>query len=327
MSTLTPEDGAAPAADGSAAPGPAGTATPSATGFDPHLKRLAFVVILGAIMSILDTTIVNVAIDTLAKDFKAPLSTIQWVSTGYLLALSMVIPLSGWAVERFGAKRVWIVSLVIFLAGSALAGAAWSASSSLIAFRVVQGVGGGIIMPVGETILAEAAGPQRMGRVMSVLGVPMLLGLVLGPVLGGLIVDSFSWRWIFYVNIPIGIVAVIAGRAKILPGHEKTDKVLTASTAWDWPCSPPGWRPFVYGLSEAGQGSARTVWVSVTIVLAVAGVGRLHRARPAHEDHPADRRACSSPTGPFLAPPRPPRPRSRPLRGHAAPAALLPGGP
>ena len=120
-------------------------------------------------MSILDTTIVNVAIPTLAKDFRAPLSQVQWVSTGYLLALAMTIPLTGWAVERFGAKRMWIASLVLFLLGSALSGAAWSIQS-LIVFRILQGVGGGMIMPIGQSIMATAAGPQRMGRVMSLLG-------------------------------------------------------------------------------------------------------------------------------------------------------------
>ncbi|MDA8366522.1 MAG: MFS transporter, partial [Actinomycetota bacterium] len=160
---------------------------------DPALRRLATVVILGAIMSILDTTIVNVAIDTLGRDFHSPLGTIQWVLTGYLLALATVIPLTGWAMERFGAKRMWILSLVLFLAGSVLSGAAWSASA-LIVFRIIQGLGGGMIMPIGQAIMARAAGPERIGRVMSVLGVPMLLGPVLGPVIGGLVVDSFSWR-------------------------------------------------------------------------------------------------------------------------------------
>ena len=237
------------------------------------LKRLALVVILGAIMSILDTTIVNVAIDTLSKDFKAPLSTIQWVSTGYLLALSMVIPLSGWATERFGAKRIWIASLVLFMAGSALCGASWSAQS-LIAFRIIQGIGGGMIMPVGQIILANAAGPQRVGRVMSVLGVPMLLGPVLGPVLGGLILDSISWRWIFYVNIPIGIVALIAA-ARILPGHERTNKVHRLD-AVGLALLSPGLALLVFGLSEAGHGSNLTILGSMGLGLALIALFVLH---------------------------------------------------
>jgi EmrB/QacA subfamily drug resistance transporter len=231
-------------------------------GFDPQLKRLAVVVVLGSIMSILDTTIVNVAIPTLAKDFRAPLSQVQWVSTGYLLALAMTIPLTGWAVERFGAKRMWIASLVLFLLGSALSGASWSIQS-LIVFRILQGVGGGMIMPIGQTILATEAGPQRMGRVMSLLGVPMLLGPVLGPVLGGLIVDSVSWRWIFYVNIPIGIVA-IALAVKYLPGHQKTDRAYKLDLLGLGLLSP-GLGLFVYGLSQAGQGSASSVFVPAAI--------------------------------------------------------------
>src|SRR5580658_10015128 len=173
----------------------------------PELKRIASVVILGSIMSILDTTIVAVALDTLAKDFRVTVSTIQWVTTGYLLALAVVIPVTGWAVDRFGAKRVWMLSLTLFIVGSSLCGLAWSANS-LIAFRVLQGVGGGMLLPVGQSMLARAAGPQRMGRVMSIIGVPMVMGPVLGPVLGGLIISNYSWRWIFYVNVPIGIVAL-----------------------------------------------------------------------------------------------------------------------
>ena len=124
-------------------------------------------IVLGSIMSILDTTIVNVALDTLHRRLDSSLSDIQWVITGYLLSLATVIPLTGWASRRFGARRVYMVSLVLFTAGSALCGIAGSATM-LIVFRVLQGVGGGMIMPVGQMILADVAGPKRMGRVMSV---------------------------------------------------------------------------------------------------------------------------------------------------------------
>src|SRR6188474_916610 len=169
------------------------------------VRRIAVVVVIGAVMSILDTTIVNVALETLRIELGAPLSTIQWVSTGYLLSLATVIPLTGWAAERFGPKRVWMSAVAAFTATSALCGAAWSADA-LIAFRVLQGIAGGMIMPIGMITLAQAAGPERMGRVMSVVGVPMLLAPVLGPVIGGLIVETLSWRWIFFVNLPIGLV-------------------------------------------------------------------------------------------------------------------------
>jgi EmrB/QacA subfamily drug resistance transporter len=258
MSASQPgDDSAGPVTE--VGPGPAG---PASGGLDPALKRLAVVIVLGAIMSILDTTIVNVAIATLARDFKAPISTVQWVSTGYLLALAITIPLTGWAMERFGSKRMWIISLVLFLLGSALCGASWSIGS-LIAFRVLQGIGGGMIMPIGQSILATAAGPQRMGRVMSLLGVPMLLGPVLGPVIGGLILDTVSWRWIFYVNIPIGVVA-LALAARRLPGHEKTDR-LNHLDVKGLVLLSPGLALLVYGLAQAGQGSAFSVVVPIVV--------------------------------------------------------------
>ncbi len=120
---------------------------------------------LGAIMSILDTTVVNVAIDRLAVDFHSSLTTIQWVVTGYTLSLATVIPISGWASDRFGTKRIYLTSLVLFTLGSVLSGLAWSAAS-LIGFRILQGLGGGMIMPSVMTIITQKAGPQRMGRVM-----------------------------------------------------------------------------------------------------------------------------------------------------------------
>src|SRR5213593_2625361 len=182
---------------------------------DREIMLLGAVVVLGAIMAILDATIVNVAIPTLGRDFGTSISLIQWVMTGYLLAFASVIPLTGWASDRFGAKRVWIASLLLFMAGSALSGAAWSIEA-LIGFRILQGLGGGMILPVGQTILAQAAGSQRMGGVMSIVGVPMLLGPVFGPVIGGAIVDQASWRWIFVVNLPVGVVAVLLAQ-RLLP--------------------------------------------------------------------------------------------------------------
>jgi MFS family permease len=146
------------------------------------------------VCALLDTTIVNVAIDTLARDLHASLGTIQWVATGYMLALATVIPLTDWATERFGSRRLFLLSAGLFAIGSALCGFAWSASS-LIGFRVLQGLGGGMLTPVGMTILTRAAGPQRVGRVMSVIGVPMLLAAVVGPVLGGWLVQDASWRY------------------------------------------------------------------------------------------------------------------------------------
>src|SRR3954469_6355418 len=156
----------------------------SSSRMTPHVWRIAIVVILGAIMSVLDTTIVNVALDTLSRDLHTSLDGIQWVVTGYMLALAAVIPVTGWAATRFGSRRLYLISLVLFTAGSALCGFAWS-SGTLIGARVLQGLGGGMLMASGQMILVREAGPRNMARIMSAIGVPIILAPVFGPTLGG----------------------------------------------------------------------------------------------------------------------------------------------
>jgi EmrB/QacA subfamily drug resistance transporter len=185
---------------------------------ESHVWLISGVVILGMAMSVLDTTIVNVALATLGRELHSTISQIQWVVTGYMLALAAVIPLSGWSAQRFGARRMYLISLVLFTVGSALCGIS-TTSTELIIFRVLQGIGGGMIMPLGMMMMAAAAGPKQMGRVMSIVSMPMMLAPILGPTIGGLIVDNASWRWIFFVNVPIGVIAVIAA-LRILP-HPK----------------------------------------------------------------------------------------------------------
>jgi len=232
----------------------------------PEVRRVGVVVVLGTIMAILDTTIVAVALPTLAKDFHTSINTIQWVTTGYLLALAIVIPLSGWAVHRFGAKPVYIFSLAVFIIGSAMCGLAWSAET-LIAFRVVQGFGGGMIMPVGQTIMARTAGPSKMNKVMALIGVPTLLGPILGPVIGGLIVSNFAWQWIFYVNVPIGLAALILA-VRFLPttpsdSSHRLDVLGFLLLA-------PGLALLVYGLSQVGtDGGFSSHSVQVCLVASV----------------------------------------------------------
>src|SRR5512132_235600 len=237
------------------------------TKLDREILVLGAVVIVGMLLAILDATIVNVAIPTLGNDLHASISTIQWVMTGYLLAFASTIPLTGWASERFGVKRVWIASLLVFLAGSALSGLAWSIDA-LIVSRVIQGAGAGLLMPVGQTILAQAAGPQRIGRVMSVIGVPLLLGPIFGPIIGGAIVGGASWRWIFFVNLPVGLVA-LALAWRLLPASaprlgQRLDLrgLLLLS---------PGLALFVYGMAEAGSagGFGRLALVRISAGLAL----------------------------------------------------------
>jgi EmrB/QacA subfamily drug resistance transporter len=232
----------------------------------PELRRISTVVVLGSIMSILDTTIVAVALATLGRDFHVSVSTIQWVTTGYLLSIAVVIPISGWAVDRFGAKPVWMLSLILFIAGSSLCGLAWSANS-LIIFRVLQGIGGGMLLPVGQSILARASGPQRMGRVMSIIGVPMVMGPIMGPVIGGLIVSNFSWRWIFYINVPIGIITMVLSRRWL---SSVDDRVTASFDTLGFCLLSPGLAALVYSLSEVGiTGSFTSAPVTVSFALGV----------------------------------------------------------
>jgi EmrB/QacA subfamily drug resistance transporter len=215
---------------------------------EAHVWRIAFVVIIGSIMSILDTTIVNVALAKLGTDLHKPIADTQWIVTGYMLSLAAVIPVTGWAARRFGAKPVYLVSLVLFTAGSALCGVAQSLDQ-LIVFRVIQGVGGGMILPLGQLMMATAAGPKRMGRVMSLVAIPAMLAPILGPTLGGLIVDNASWRWIFYVNLPIGLVAFLVSlrtlpRVERAPTHRLDLRGLLLMAT--------GLPLFTYGLAEIG---------------------------------------------------------------------------
>jgi len=259
----------------------ASASTAADTKLDRGLLLVASVVVLGAIMSILDTTVVNVAINTLAREFDTSLSTIQWVATGYTLALATVIPVSGWAADRFGTKRLYLMSIALFLLGSMLSGLAWSAET-LIAFRVLQGLGGGMLMPAGMTILTREAGPARVGRVMAIIGVPMLLGPIIGPILGGWLVDDFSWRWIFFINVPIGIAALLFAY-RILP----TD-VPEPHHRFDWLglfLLSPGLAALIYGLAEsnsAGGFGAPRVLVPILIGVAMLAFFVFHGLRTPH---------------------------------------------
>jgi EmrB/QacA subfamily drug resistance transporter len=238
----------------------------------PELRRTSTVVVLGSIVSILDTTIVAVALATLGRDFHVSVTTIQWVTTGYLLALAVVIPVTGWAVDRFGAKLIWMTSLTLFIVGSSLCGMAWSATS-LIVFRVLQGLGGGMLLPVGQSILARAAGPQRMGRVMSVIGVPMVMGPIMGPVIGGLIVSNYSWRWIFYINVPIGIITLTLS-SRWLPKWDTQERFTTAFDTLGFCLLSPGLAALVYSLSQVGTtGSFTSASVVISFVLGTVLMG------------------------------------------------------
>jgi EmrB/QacA subfamily drug resistance transporter len=245
-------------------------------GLDRGVLVVAGVVVLGAVMAILDVTVVNVAINDLAKEFNTSLATIQWVATGYTLALATVIPLTGWASARFGTKRLYMISIGLFVLGSTLAGVAWSAES-LIVFRVLQGLGGGMIMPSAMTIMTQAAGPQRVGQVMSIVGVPMLLGPILGPIIGGYLVDDVSWRWIFFINLPIGVIALILA-AKVLKRDEP--KPTERLDFLGFILLSPGLASLIYGVAKGAEEKdfLKTQPLIFTVVGAVLVLGFVARS-------------------------------------------------
>jgi len=228
----------------------------------------------GAFMVALDMTMVNVALHTLQRDFHASVTTIQWVSTGYLLALAMVIPVTGWAVERFGARNIWVAALLFFITGSIPCGLAWSATS-LIAFRVLQGVGGGMLLPLAQMILAQAAGPERLGRVMAAVGVPAMLGPVLGPVLGGVIVTDSTWRLMFYINVPVCLAAVLLAFRVAMPQTRTASASRLDTTGLA--LLSPGVAAVIYGLAQTGShGSFTNAHVVVPVLVGlglIAGYG------------------------------------------------------
>ena len=180
---------------------------PAKEKLDPIVLRTAMVLVVGALAPLFDSTMVNVALHTIAADMKATIATVQWITTGYVLAMGLAVPLSGWATRRFGGKRLYIFSLAVFLIGSVCSMLSWSIES-MIVFRVIQGVGAGLMMPTLQTELVQVSGGPNLGRIMSIVSIPGLLGPILGPVLGGILVNAWGWHAIFWVNIPICIAAI-----------------------------------------------------------------------------------------------------------------------
>jgi EmrB/QacA subfamily drug resistance transporter len=240
----------------------------SAPRIEPHVLRVAVVIILGAIMSVLDTTIVNVALHDLSGDLHASLGQIQWVITGYLLSLAAVIPVTGWAVRRYSARRLYLIALVVFTGGSALCALATN-STELIAFRVLQGVGGGMLTPIGQMILVKAAGPRNLPKVMSLIGVPIVLAPVFGPTLGGLLLQSVGWQWIFLINVPVGALALTLA-LRLLPHDEAGSAEAGRLDVVGLALAATGVVGLTYGLSEsASAGSLTASSVLIPVILGI----------------------------------------------------------
>ncbi|MEE1840889.1 DHA2 family efflux MFS transporter permease subunit [Streptomyces sp. NPDC094045] len=253
-----------------------GSASPPAVRVDKQLLRTAFILVLGTFMATLDATIVSVGIDSLADEFGASVAEIQWVTTAYLLAVVAAVPASGWLADRFGGRRTWLVAVGVFLLGSVLCASAWSVTS-LIVFRVVQGLGGGLLPATGQALLARVAGPGRTGRVISVVAVVPLLSPVLGPLAGGSILAVAPWPWLFLVNLPIGVIAILLARR-----HVPEVPPSTRRTAFDLRGAlllSPGLAVLVFGLTEVAHGRTLPATVGVSAGLAMLAGFTVHGLR------------------------------------------------
>ena len=229
----------------------------------------ALVLLVGGLAVIFDSTIMSIALKTLATELQVPVSTIQWVVTGYLLALAVAIPVVGWAQARFGGKRLWLVALTVFGLASIACSLAWDAPS-LIAFRVIQGLGGGLMMPLMATLaIQQVPGGVGLGRLMAVVSLPAALGPILGPTIGGLILTWLDWRWLFWVNVPLCLIGFLLAW-RVLPADKPRGKPKL-----DWTglaLISPALVGILYGLSNVGRdgglGSAQ-VWLPVALGMAL----------------------------------------------------------
>jgi EmrB/QacA subfamily drug resistance transporter len=272
-------------------------AKPSVEKLDPKVVKTALILIVGAMAVIFDTTIVSVALHTLALRMHTSVSTIQWVTTGYLLALGIAVPLSTWGLQRFGGKRLWMFSLAVFLVGSVGSSLAWN-TGSLIGWRVVQGIGGGLMLPVMTTLIFQAAGGKSLGRLVTYVALPALLGPVLGPLIGGAILTHLSWRFMFWVNVPFCVVGLLlawrymAADAPAKAGSSKNSEAGAATaprSRLDIPgllLIAPGTSVVLLGLANAGTAagfghSDVIVPLVIGVALLVAFVGyAVRRAHP-----------------------------------------------
>jgi MFS family permease len=186
---------------------------------DPSVWKITTVAVLGSFLSQLDATVVNVSLSGLAVDLHSSLMAIQWVTSGYLLALALMLQLNGRLVERIGAKSLYLWCFSAFTLSSALCGLAWSANS-LIAFRILQGMSGGLMAPMAQMMIARTAG-SHMARVVGYAAVPVMLGPILGPLIAGAILQHASWRWLFLVNLPVGALAIVLAVLFLPNGHEE----------------------------------------------------------------------------------------------------------
>jgi MFS transporter, DHA2 family, multidrug resistance protein len=248
---------------------------------DAKLMRVVFICGLAAVMAVLDSTVVAVAQGTFVTQFDSTQAVVSWTVAAYMLAFATVIPVTGWAADRFGTKRLFIGSVLVFMLGSLLC-AISPTILLLIVFRVIQGIGGGMLMPLSFVILTQEAGPKRVGRLMAIGGIPILLGPIGGPILGGWLVGAYGWEWIFLINLPIGLVAIVLAAITFPKDRPApTEKLDIVSVL----LLPPGVMLFLAGVSSIpAQGTIGAPAVLVPTILGVLLVAAfvLHSLRIEH---------------------------------------------
>jgi len=226
---------------------------------------------LAALLAVLDGTVVAVALGPLARTFDAPITTVVWVTIGYLLAAASMLPLLGWASARFGGRAVFLTGLALFVIGSTLAALAWSAGS-LIAFRVVQGFGGGLLEPTSLALAAGLAGKDRVGRVLGTMSMIINVAPVLGPLLGGLVLGTGHWRWIFIINIPLGLAVLIAALTFIPADRPNAETIRPVADVRGLLLLTVGYVAVLFALNRSGQHGAGLL-VGAAAVLGVLLLG------------------------------------------------------
>ncbi|WP_332839088.1 DHA2 family efflux MFS transporter permease subunit [Nocardia bovistercoris] len=248
------------------------SAPPAIDPIPASVWRVAGVVVFGAIMSMLDTSLVNIGLDTIAADLGAGLDGAQWIASGYLLALAVTLPLCGWLGRRIGLDRVWVGALIGFTVASALCAFA-PTMGWLIALRIVQGLAAGLLTPAGQALIGQVAGPHRLGRVMSVTGIAVVGAPAIGPTVGGVMLEHLHWSWLFLINIPFGLVAFVLA-VRFLPRVPASDTAARLDIV-GFVLIAVGLSALVYGLGEfgtRGSATAPTVWVSVLVGVLALGV-------------------------------------------------------
>jgi EmrB/QacA subfamily drug resistance transporter len=235
---------------------------------DRRVWRIVWVAILGSLLAQLDATVINVSLSSLAGELHSSLSVIQWVTSGYLLALALALPLNAWLVERVGAKKLYLVCFFGFTLTSGLCALSWSAGS-LIAFRVLQGISGGLMAPMAQLMVARAAGKQ-MVRVIGYAAIPVLLGPVLGPVIAGAILQHASWHWLFLVNLPVGVLAIILAFL-FLPDDDQVRVTARKLDLLGLALLSPGLVLFLYGSDHLEDETGITA-ILLSVILLVSFV-------------------------------------------------------